>query len=178
MTKKLFTDHYVNQLYKLHHVKKSFGTAGKYKGLTEWFEKYQFKSCLDYGCGKASLMFNLKEQFPTCDFTGYDPGIVAFQEMPQGKFEGLICTDVLEHIEPNFLNNVLNHIESLFTRNAFLVIDTVPARKFLQDGRNAHLIIENQEWWTKKITEQMPHCSIVKNVYNEKKKKIIMELAK
>jgi len=175
---KLFSDHYINQLHKLHHFKKSFGTAGKYKGLTSWFEKHQLKSCLDYGCGKGVLLFNLKDQYPSCNFTGYDPGIDAFKELPTNKYEGLICTDVLEHIEPNFIDNVLKHIDSLFTKSAFFIIDTVPARKFLSDGRNAHLILENQEWWTHKINEQMPTIKIVQNVFHEKKKKIIMELEK
>ena len=44
---KLISDHYVNQLYKLHHFKKSFGTAGKYKGLLNWFEKTQPKSLIE-----------------------------------------------------------------------------------------------------------------------------------
>jgi len=175
---KLFSDHYINQLHKLHHFKKSFGTAGKYKGLKSWFEKHQPKSCLDYGCGKGNLLFNLKEEYTYCNFSGYDPGIDAFKELPTQQFESLICTDVLKHIEPKYINNVLQHIESLYTKTAFLIIDTVPARKFLADGRNAHLILADQEWWTKKITEEMSATKIIKNVFNEKKKKIVMELEK
>lgn len=175
---KLISDHYVNQLYKLHHFKKSFGTAGKYKGLQDWFEKTQPKSLVDYGCGKGQLMFNLQEKYPACEFTGYDPGIDAFKELPTGTYDALICTDVLEHIEPKYIDNVLQHIQGLFNKSAFLIIDTVPARKFLADGRNAHLILADQEWWTSKIETQMPNVKITKNVFNEKKKKIIMELVK
>ena len=175
---KLFSDHYVNQLEKLHHLKKSFGTAGKYKGLTKWLDETQPASVLDYGCGKGNVIYNLKEQYPNCTFAGYDPGVDAFRNIPYAKFEGLICTDVLEHIEPGYIDNVLVHIDSLFTKSAFFIIDTVPARKKLADGRNAHLILKNQEWWTTKITDKMPYSKIVKNNFNEKKKKIFMELVK
>jgi hypothetical protein len=61
------------------------------------------------------------------------------------------CIDVLEHIEPECLDNVLDHIASLTEAVAFLSIHTGPALKKLPDGRNAHLIQEPAEWWLPKL---------------------------
>jgi hypothetical protein len=63
----------------------------------------------------------------------------------------LVCTDVLEHIEPTLLDNVLDHIERLTREVALLVISCRPANAVLPDGRNAHLIIETPDWWLEKL---------------------------
>ena len=64
------------------------------------------------------------------------------------------CIDVLEHIEPQFLEVVLDHLSSLAEGVIFLSIDTGPAQKVLSDGRNAHLILQPMCWWMPKIFER------------------------
>jgi hypothetical protein len=59
--------------------------------------------------------------------------------------------DVLEHIEPDYLDNVLDHIQSLTEIVAFLTIHTGPAMKTLPDGRNAHLTQQDMDWWLPKL---------------------------
>jgi len=80
----------------------------------------------------------------------------------------LISTDVLEHIEPFFLDDVLKDIHNLFQKNAFLIIATSPAKKFLPDGRNAHLIVETPGWWKEKIETNMPGVKFVHHEFFEK----------
>ena len=80
----------------------------------------------------------------------------------------LISTDVLEHIEPVFLDSVLKDIHETFQKNAFLIIATSPAKKFLPDGRNAHLIVETPGWWKDKIEKNMPGVKIVHHEFVEK----------
>jgi hypothetical protein len=63
----------------------------------------------------------------------------------------VVCTDVLEHIEPELIDNVLDHLKDLTRKVAFLAIATRPARKNLADGRNAHLIIQPSSWWLAKL---------------------------
>jgi 2-polyprenyl-3-methyl-5-hydroxy-6-metoxy-1,4-benzoquinol methylase len=57
------------------------------------------------------------------------------------------CTDVLEHIEPDCLDDVLKDIRRCTKKVAFLLIATRPAIKVLADGRNAHLIQQPYTWW-------------------------------
>jgi len=64
------------------------------------------------------------------------------------------CIDVLEHIEPDYLERVLDHLASLAEGVIFLSIDTGPAQKVLSDGRNAHLIQQPMSWWMPKIFER------------------------
>lgn len=169
------SDYYRNQLLKLHSTKQSFGTKAWYKGIDVWIEKNKPSSIIDYGCGKGKLLESITTKYGITG-VGYDPGVKEFMATPKKPADLLVCTDVLEHIEPAKIDNVLAHIDSLFTKSAYLLIDTIPAIKNLADGRNAHLILENQDWWTNKIKTTMPDNTIVVNRF--KKGKIIMELEK
>lgn len=68
--------------------------------------------------------------------------------------EMVTCIDVLEHIEPELLENVLDHLEEMTEMVLFASVHTGPAGKTLSDGRNAHLIQESPEWWLPKIMER------------------------
>ena len=59
----------------------------------------------------------------------------------------MYCGDVLEHVEPEYLQDVLADIKRCMKRAGLLVISTIPAKKTLPDGRNAHLIVESPLWW-------------------------------
>jgi hypothetical protein len=61
------------------------------------------------------------------------------------------CIDVLEHIEPEYLDNVLDHLATLTEAVALLSIHTGPAVKTLTDGRNAHLTQQPMDWWLPKL---------------------------
>jgi SAM-dependent methyltransferase len=115
-------------------------------------------SVLDYGCGEGSLVtylqavnrtdeFGCKDFPPRCpDFREYDPAIEGKDTLPEPA-DLVVCTDVLEHIEPEKLDAVLSHLKSLTKKVLFVVIATRPSGKTLTDGRNAHLILESSEWW-------------------------------
>jgi 2-polyprenyl-3-methyl-5-hydroxy-6-metoxy-1,4-benzoquinol methylase len=96
---------------------------------------------LDYGCGQGALARSL-----AIDIHEYDPAI-AGKDSPPEAADLVICTDVLEHIEPDCLEEVLNHLAAQTKTVLFAVISTRPARKVLADGRNAHLIVQPWEWW-------------------------------
>lgn len=61
---------------------------------------------------------------------------------------------VLEHIEPEMLDQVLTHLRELTRVVGYFVIATRPDRsKLLPDGTNPHKIIESAEWWVNRIDE-------------------------
>ena len=108
---------------------------------------------LDYGSGhNLSLKKNLK---PTRAFRYqcYDPGVPEYSDEPIPA-EMVVCIDVLEHIEPELLDNVLDHLEDLTEKVLFCTVHTGPAGKILPDGRNAHLIQRPAEWWIPKFTDR------------------------
>lgn len=108
------------------------------------------ETVLDYGCGKGALKMALGNPEWMRE---YDPAVAGKDERPQIA-DLVICTDVLEHIEPELLDNVLLHIVRVTAKAALLIIATRPAKKTLADGTNAHKIIENAEWWRTKLEEK------------------------
>lgn len=101
---------------------------------------------LDYGCGKGTLRPAVLALAPDLEVAEYDPAMPGKDADPE-PVDVVVCIDVLEHIEPACLDDVLTHIQSLGKGGAFFIVDTVPAQKTLADGRNAHLIVEDLEWW-------------------------------
>jgi hypothetical protein len=103
------------------------------------------RDVLDYGCGQRTLEKSLG--FP---IHNYDPCIAGLDAPPQPA-DIVVCTDVLEHVEPACVDDVLDDLKRLANKAAFLVIANRPAKKHLPDGRNAHLIQQGREWWLPKL---------------------------
>ena len=164
---KTISEEYILQLAKLHDQKASFGDAKGLKQSEKYIKRYNPESVIDYGCGKGGVTLALQEAYPNMRVVGYDPGNSTYAAKPEGTFDMLISTDVLEHIEPVFLENVLRHMNGLFNKVAFFIIATSPAKKFLPDGRNAHLIVENPGWW-KPLLEKYVGGKIVHHEFVEK----------
>jgi hypothetical protein len=108
---------------------------------------------LDYGC--SSLCNLIKHLKVDHEFTyqAYDPCVERFSSAPVPA-EMVACIDVLEHIEPDCLDDVLNDLERLTEVVGVFTVHTGPAVKVLPDGRNAHLIQRPMEWWLPKIWER------------------------
>lgn len=100
---------------------------------------------LDYGCGQGLL----KQALGDC-VREYDPAIAGKDDEPEPA-ELVVCTDVLEHIEPDCLGDVLTHLRSKVKSRLFFAISLRPAGKTLADGRNAHLIVESAAWWLDRL---------------------------
>lgn len=149
MSKDLISEEYKEQLKKLHKEDKHYGIVAKNYANHVLMMSKQFgtKDILDYGCGKGCLQQNLPFLIKQ-----YDPAIPKHSVLPESA-DIVVCLDVLEHIEPDKLDNVLEHIDSLTKRVAFFIVDGNESKKTLFDGRNAHLIIENGVWWFSKLSE-------------------------
>lgn len=143
----LITEQYQKLNEKLHETNKHYGAGGhKWASQVEGICKLVgSRDVLDYGCGKSTLAQNIP-----FTINQYDPAITKFSEQPNPA-DIVICTDVLEHIEPDCIDDVLRDICRLTKQLAFLVIANRPAKKTLEDGRNAHLIQENELYWLAKI---------------------------
>jgi len=104
-------------------------------------------SILDYGCGKGYLSKEIP--FPIWE---YDPAVPGKSASPRPA-DLVVCTDVLEHIEPEKLPVVLDDIRRCTKQVAYLTIHTGPARKTLPDGRNTHLIQQGKDWWAGELSK-------------------------
>ena len=131
------------ELQRAYHAEKDhYGTMGSryVDGVRQLIKDVGAKSVLDYGCGKGTLRKELGDIVRE-----YDPAIPGKDGEPEPA-DIVVCTDVLEHIEPDKLDSVLEHMRCL-GQWFFLVIATRPAEKDLPDGRNAHLLIHDAAWW-------------------------------
>lgn len=142
-----FSKNYIELNKQLHHDNPYYGTSGhkRIQKVIELAKNALTRNILDYGCGKGELAKNIP--FPIWE---YDPAIENKNNRPRPA-ELVVCSDVLEHIEPEFLQNVLQDIERCTLKQAYFVIHSGPATKCLSDGRNAHLIQQDQKWWTNKL---------------------------
>ncbi len=122
--------------------------------------KNGFKILLDYGCGKGALKPAVALTAPELTVLEYDPAIPGKETLPTGPVDVIAALDVMEHIEPEFLNAALQGMHDLKPKCVFLLVSTRLATKTLPDGRNAHLIVEKKEWWLPRLTAyfHQSHC--------------------
>jgi len=146
----MISEAYLEQQKKLH-ATGNYGVSGnKYAAIVaDIANQLQTTDVLDYGCGQRRL-----ESALGWLIRNYDPAIPEFSDKPQYGADVVACTDVLEHIEPDQLDAVLDDLKRLTKQAGIFVIATGPAKKFLDDGRNAHLIQEGAKWWLPKIMER------------------------
>lgn len=147
----LISEYYLKENQRLHEDVGGFGVGG-YKWLpvvTKMVEHHGIKTLLDYGCGKGTL----KRKYPgKLDIREYDPAIPEKASMPEPA-QLVVCTDVLEHIEPDLLDNIISHIESVTEVMVLFGIATRPSDKYYSDGSNVHVIIEDDYFWRNKLLE-------------------------
>jgi hypothetical protein len=112
--------------------------------------QYQIKEILDYGAGKCRLRDSLEQPVK---YIPYEPSNPLWDATPE-PCELVACIDVLEHIEPDCLDDVLDDLKRLVLAYGIFTIHTGAAVKVLPDGRNAHLTQENWDWWEKKLSNR------------------------
>lgn len=150
----LISDQYKDQQKKLHDTG-TYGGMGESpygKMVAEIINRMEISHVLDYGCGsRLSLANNLKGKVNhSFKYQPYDPCVEKFASAPIPA-EMVCCIDVLEHIEPEYIDDVLDHLAELTEAIGFFAIDTGPAKKFMEDGRNAHVLQRPPEWWLPRI---------------------------
>jgi 2-polyprenyl-3-methyl-5-hydroxy-6-metoxy-1,4-benzoquinol methylase len=141
----LITDEYRNLNHQLHQRKPAWGLINQtdLKFVEQLATRYGVNSILDYGCGKGRLG---KVLHGGGKVRSYDPGVPEFSAPPEPA-DMVVCTAVLEHVEPECLQEVLDDLQRLAERLAYLKITTVKSSYNLENGRNSHLIVEPAEWW-------------------------------
>jgi hypothetical protein len=117
------------------------------------------KSLLDYGCGKGSVYAmprftdglvswnGIREYWGVAQVRCYDPGYQPHSELPVGTFEGVICTDVLEHCPEEDLPWIIAELFGYAERFVYANVACYPAGKVLPNGENAHCTIRPAPFW-------------------------------
>lgn len=141
------------------HEEGSYGRKGdKWAArVKELMVEFQPSTILDYGCGQGALARALDFEVQE-----YDPAILGKNTLPTPA-DLVVCTDVLEHVEPECVEDVLDHLQSVTRVALFAVISTRPAKKILADGRNAHLLVKDWEWWQYRLSARFELMNPIEN---------------
>lgn len=155
----LLTDYYKSQLQTLHSRDVMWGSsAGRWRNdVLEMAKELGAKTVLDYGCGKGLLKLGVAKF--GYDVREYDPGIPG-KDSPPEPADLVACLDVIEHLEPECLDDVLRNIGRLAQKGALLVIALYPSGTKLPDGRDSHLIIEPPAWWDQRLRSVLPEWAL------------------
>ena len=100
-------------------------------------DTHECASILDYGCGKG-LQYEWEwdnltlEKYWGMEVTKFDPAWPPFAKEPEGKFDLVLCTHVLEIIPLSDLDWFVDRVLSFATKVAFFAVrtasDTRPAK--------------------------------------------------
>jgi hypothetical protein len=119
------------------------------------------RTILDYGAGKGRQYWPLRiadeedlVEYPdirsywgVSDIRCYDPAYPPFTELPTGTFDGVVCTDVLEHCPEEDIPWILAELFSFAEKFVYANVACFPARKRLPSGGNAHCTVKPVKWW-------------------------------
>ena len=115
------------------------------------------KTLLDYGCGKGLQYTEWKHHEELGVMPAlYDPAVPEYENLPDGPFDGVYSTDVLEHIPKEDIPRTIMEIFGRAERFVFLAICTKPALAVLPSGQNAHCTVEPMEFWKKMVETYTP----------------------
>lgn len=132
--------------------------------IKDWIERTGARTILDYGAGKglqyrpqkvlvngAHVADGIAEYWDVDEVRCFDPGYAPHSAPPEGRFDGVICTDVLEHCPEEDLPWILGEIFGYARQFVYLNVACYPARKTLPNGENAHVTVRPPQWWRKLI---------------------------
>jgi hypothetical protein len=136
------------------HTNPDYGKASKQFApiVSNFINKVGITEMLDYGAGKGNLAKSLTVDHDVA-VKHYDPAIPEWSKKPD-SCQFVACIDVLEHIEPDYLDAVLDDLQRCVEFFGFFSIHTGAALKTLSDGRNAHLIQAPSSWWLPQIQKR------------------------
>lgn len=160
----------LSALYKEHHKKADNDNWAKdvYPGVSLWphigfiksaIERHGAKTLLDYGAGKGMQYTNMRvkvakgRMYPSVTAywgvkeTCYDAGYEPFNKFPEGTFDAVISTDVLEHCAQDDMVWIITEMFEKADKFVFANIACYPAKTILPNGENAHATIQPPEWW-------------------------------
>ncbi len=123
-------------------------------------ERTSANTLLDYGCGTGVLYERRPIKAPDgisydtiVDYWDvvavhcYDPCYAPYSRVPEGRFDGVLSTDVLEHCPEEDVPWILGELFGYAERFVYANVASYPARKHLPNGENAHCTIKPPAWW-------------------------------
>ncbi len=106
-------------------------------------------SLLDYGCGKGVFLREMERSGRFRFVRGFDPVRPAFQARPSQRYDIVLCLDVLDQVETEFVDAVIADVAQFTGGTAIFDVITV------QVAALAHLAPRPASAWWEAIGRQM-----------------------
>ncbi len=106
-------------------------------------------SLLDYGCGKGVFLREMERSGRFRFARGFDPARPAFQTRPSQRYDIVLCLDVLDQVETEFVDAVIADVAQLTAGTAIFDVITV------QVAALTHLAPRSAAAWCDAISRQM-----------------------
>lgn len=107
------------------------------------------RSIVDFGCGQSRLV-EMVARHVGARAARYDPAIEGCSVKPEGRFDLLLNTDVLEHVPLAEIDALLAEMRAM-ADHALFIIDLRPAATILPNGENAHCSLYPADWWRARL---------------------------
>ncbi len=133
--------------------------VGHLQSIATVARQFDARTMLDYGCGKGlaynnkvqladgSVVDDAKSLWGVDEITLYDPGYAPYSTLPAGSFDGVVCTDVLEHCPEEDVHWIVGELFGFARRFVYCTISCRLAVKQLPTGENAHITVHPPQWW-------------------------------
>ena len=125
------------------------------KPIRKLIARTESKTILDYGCGMghAYTQQGLHKRWGVALPTLYDPAYEPYSIKPAGTFDGVICSDVLEHVPEKLVDAVIAELFDYADKFVWASVCCRPAKKLFPNGKNLHVTIQPFAWWQAKVTK-------------------------
>ncbi len=139
------------------------GAAKTFSGQFTWkqrhrikdlIDRYNVKSILDFGCGRGKQYQNVDEEGRTLEeYWGiktkkYDPGVSIYSIEPEGKFDLVICVQVLGSIPRKDIPWVVDRLYNFANKAIFMV------ERITKDGPRKRIYEDIQDEMPYNLTGQ------------------------
>lgn len=124
------------------------------KQLRDLVKLHQAKTLIDYGCGageawRSPHRLHNELGMRWIDVQLYDPAFKEHDEKPYGMADGVLCSDVLEHVPEADVDAMLLELFKHARRFVWASVCCRPAKKTFPDGTNLHVTLRGLLWWQK-----------------------------
>ncbi len=105
---------------------------------------------LDWGCGAGDQYkppHEVHKRWGVERPKLYDPNFVKHSGKPRTVYDGVLCTDVLEHVKQARIDELIAGLFHHADRFVFASVCCRPASKTFSNGRNLHITLRPYLWW-------------------------------
>lgn len=149
--KPLITEQHRQRQAQLHRDPRYGAGSGAARLVAQVIQQVGTTELLDYGAGKGGLGQTLKSLLAQpLQVRHYEPARPEWAAAPQPA-AFVACIEVLEHVEPELLDNVLDDLQRVTVNQGFFSIQTATAPGTPAPAGAEPTILQPSRWWLPRL---------------------------